>query len=573
MGRIFVDNSFCISHSFHYLCKSVKNDVGKYGPLCVSVLLGVLAFLFWWLCCPQALSYHEQYQLFQMTGGYFLDAIRMPGGLADYVSEFLVQFYYVGWMGALVLALLYVALQRLTWRLMRRRRKEMPSSCVLLSLLPPILLLALMGDESVLLSYTVALLLSLLMAVIADGCWSDHWMSWPDVLVVPLCYWLIGPVAWTYVALRMVQGGRRSLWLPLPMLLAQYVASRYLVQSPLKMIWLGLNYERTPMQYHVLMLLIPIVVVTLVALAGCFGRMARLSRKLQNSVAVLNLLVICGACWWAVNTYDSEKYELIRQDYLVRHERWSELIKRADNYQVKDAFSSNCVNLALAKERRLADGMFDYYQSGEDALIMPMVRNLTSNIPTAEAFWHLGMVNSAFRYMFDLQESILNARKSGRFTKRIVECLIVNGQYQTAAKHLALLKNTIFYRKWALETEKLLYHDNQVDAHPLYGRLRQFRFKNDFLYNYAEIDKMLGQLFVNNPQNVMALDYFMGEMLLKGNVQGFLQYMSWVQQHGGYQFMPNGYQDAVRYIQSHGLEKNSAYGRYVRRMMNADEEG
>lgn len=538
----------------------------KYG---VSVLLGVLIFLFWWLIYPHALSYQEQYQLFLLTGDYFLERISVAGGLADYVSEFFVQFYYVSWVGALLLALVYVALQCVTWSLMRQQWRTVPSTWLLLSVVPPVLLLWLMSDESVLLSYPVALLLVLLMALVAGRCWKGSRWSWPDVLVVPLLDWCAGPVAWTYVALRLVQSGKKALWLPLLLLLTQYVTSLFLLQWPLKMIGLGINYYRIPMHYHWIMAVLPMVVVLLVAVS-CWMRRSRFNSLKSWHTIVMAVSLLLVLAYMAITSFDREKYELIRQDYLVRQERWKELIDRAEVYQVKNAFSCNCVNLALAMERRLADGMFDYYQSGEDALIMPMIRDLTSNIPTAEVFWRLGMINSARRYMSDLQESILNARKSGRFTKRIVECLIVNGQYQLAAKHLALLKNTLFYRSWAQEAEQLLYRDGQVDQHPVYGKLRQIRFKNDFLYSYDEIDKMLGLLFVDNPKNTMALDYFMGEMLLKGNAQGFMQYMSWVQQYGGYQYMPRGYQDAVKCIQSQGRDESSAYGKYVRKMMGGN---
>ena len=83
---------------------------------------------------------------------------------------------------------------------------------------------------------------------------------------------------------------------------------------------------------------------------------------------------------------------------------------------------------------------------------------------------------------------------------------------------------------------------------------------------------MLGLLFMNNPENKMALDYFMGQMLLKGNIQGFQQYMGWVQQYGGYRQMPLGYQDAMRCIQSRGNALGSAYGAYVKRMVERRSE-
>ena len=85
----------------------------------LSMLVGIAVFLFWYVAYPHAMSYQEQYQLFLWTGDYFLERVSLPGGLADWLGEFFVQFYYLDWLGALLLALLFVALQRLTARLIR----------------------------------------------------------------------------------------------------------------------------------------------------------------------------------------------------------------------------------------------------------------------------------------------------------------------------------------------------------------------------------------------------------------------------------------------------------------------
>ena len=506
--------------------------------------------------------------MFLLTNDYFIQRMTVTGGLADYLSEFLVQFYYLKWAGALVLAAIYLLLQWLTWQLMRLQNCNLPSYCYPLSFIPSVLLLWLMGDESVLLSYPVALLM-VMAAALASQYWDRCRLSWPDLVVTPLLYVVAGPLAWVYVVLRVLRAPRRCWWILVLMGVVHGASVYVLLQWPLKSIFLGLNYYRIPLHYHVLQAILPLAVVAIYALVpylpdGSRCTMKSASASIWGGVASAAVFILA---FFAIHTgYDKEKYELLRQDYLVREERWDEVISRADHDQVKNAFSCNCVNLALAKQRRLADSMFDFYQSGEDALLMPMMRDLTSNIPTAEAFWHLGMINSAYRYMHDLQESILNARKSGRFTKRMVECLMVNGQHALAAKHLALLQRTLFYRGWANEMCQLLYQDTKVDMHPLYGKKRKLRYREDFLYSYDEIEKMLGLLFVDNPKNTMALDYFMGELLLKGKAQEFMQYMSWVQQYGGYQYMPRGYQDAVKCIQSQGADKASPYGQYVRKM-------
>ena len=487
----------------------MKTRIGKYYDWGLSMLVGIGIFLFWYMAFPHAMSYQEQYQLFLWTGDYFMERVSLPGGFADWLGEFIVQFYYVEWLGALLLALLFVALQRLTARLL-------PKSWWLLSLIPVVMLLWLMGDINVLLSLPVAIVLALALACVR----LSKPLSWMDAVVLPVAYWLIGPMVWLYVVVRVIHLGWKHLWTAGWLLGVQLMVYAWLLpQWPLEQAMTGLNYYRIPLHYP----------------------------------------------QWS--GYDQEMYELIRMDYLVRNERWDEIVKRAGEYQVRTPFWSNCVNLALSQKRQLADRMFDFYQSGEDALIMPRVRDLTSMLPSAEAFWRLGMVNSSQRYMFDTQESVLNGRKSGRCTKRIAECMIVNGHYQTAAKQIDLLKKSLFYRSWAEEAEAQMKDETKINTHPVYGRLRQLRYRENFLYSYEEMDKMLGLLFMNNNQNMMALDYFLAQLLLKGDMRGFQQYLGLAQQYGGYRQMPLGYQDVMRCIQAQGNLPGSPFASYANRMI------
>lgn len=497
----------------------MKQQLARYGQIVLSVLFGIVLFLFWAVLYPHALSYQEQYQLFLWTSDYFYERVCVPGGLADWLGEFIVQFYYIPWIGALLLAIVFVAIQRLTLRLLplqTTRHTTLTSYLIpLASYLLPLLLWWLMGDVNVLLSLPMAVLLALAMANVAGRVDRVG-----DIVIVPMAYWLIGPAVWIYVFVRVMQIGWWQVWSAGWLVVVQLVVYIWLMpQWPLQQILVTSTYYRTPMQYP--------------QLTG----------------------------------YDEEMYELIRLDYLVRNERWEDIIQRAEKREVRTAFWSNCVNLALSQMRLLAERQFDFYQSGDDALIMPRLRDQTSNLPSAEAFFRLGMINSAQRYMFDIQESILNGRMSGRCTKRIVECMLINGHYQTAAKYIALLKKSLFYRSWAEEAEQYLVNESKIDHHPVWGRLRRFRFKTDFLYSHPEKYKILGLLFMENHDNKMALDYFLAELLLRGDVPGFAQYLPLAEQYGGYSKMPAGYEDAIRTIQSHGNASGTKYGPYVQRML------
>lgn len=521
----------------------MNKAITKYGTIALSVLISIGVFLFWDVFYPHAMSYQEQYQLFLWTGDYFFDKVSVPGGFAGWVGEFIVQFYYVEWIGALLLSLLFLALG---WTA---------------GWIPAALVLWLMGDPSVKLGYVVALLL-------AAGFYKLNKLKWPyggwlDIVIIPILYWLTGPLAWVYVLLRTADYGLKGWSFPLYLLSLQlFVYHSLLTQWTLEMTLMPALYYRTPMMMPALMWIIPLV--TMLTILG-LKRWRTAKWALPVQIAVVIVLGYLGIS----KGFDIDVYELIRQDYLVRNERWDDIVKRAQEYQVKTPFSSVCVNLALSQKRQLADRMFDFYQSGEDALIMPRIRDLTSMLPSAETFWRLGMVNSALRYYFDTQESILDGSMSGRCTKRIVECMVVNGHYKTAKKHLDLLKKSLYYSDWAEKTEAMLGDEAAINAHPVYGKLRQLRYKNDFLYSHLELFKMFGLLFMNNTNNTMALDYFLGQMLLEGQMQGFLQNLPMAEKYSGYREMPMGYQDAVMCIRKQGAVENSPYANYVHRMMEA----
>jgi len=210
----------------------------------LSVLTGIGIFLFWYAAYPHALSYHEQYQLFLWTWDYFWQRLSLPGGLADWLGEFIVQFYYVEWLGALLLALLFVLLQRLACRILTSHLS--PFTSHLLSLLPVALLWWMMGDVNLLLSLPVAVVLALALCLIR----MPKRVSLADAVIVPVAYWLIGPAVWIYVIVRVLQWGWRHLWTAGWLVAVQITAYAWLLpQWQLERVMTGLTYYRIPLHY------------------------------------------------------------------------------------------------------------------------------------------------------------------------------------------------------------------------------------------------------------------------------------------------------------------------------------
>ena len=537
----------------------MKNLMIKTWKPLLSLLFGVAVVIFWAVPFVGGLCFQEQYQMFLFDTGYFLERIVLPGGLADYISEFLVQFYYMPVLGGAIIALLLMGIQAAVWGLMKQygARHDFPG--YLLSFLPSIALWCAMGDQNVLLSFVVALFGALVIGWIHNRFHNRLVKVVFELVSTALVYWFLGPVVFLYAALmigdtlknakqkgNVFSGIGYSAGI-LILTIAWILLTTQTLQYPLYRIFAGLNYYRYPGTISPLPFVVMVwaVVIPFLGMIPCRQKSLQ---KLQQSkvVIVLSYVLVIVASWFGIKaSFDEMTYELIDYDFLVRTEQWDKIIEKAEKKPATTPLSVSCVNLALSQKGMLADRLFEFYQNGGEGLFPTFTRDMISPVSTAEIFFRLGMVNDAERYMFEAQEAIPNYRKSARLTRRIIECEIINGNYKVAAKLLRRLQKTLFYSNWANQTMALLGNEKAINRHPIYGKLRKYREKKqDFLFSDREMDQMLGLLFLNDNHNRMAYEYLMCYELLQRNMEKFVQYYP-LGRFVGYDHIPRSFQEIL----------------------------
>ncbi len=503
----------------------MKKLLSKGWPWIVTLLFGVAVLLFWWLRYPFALAYQEQFQLFLFDDDYLWERLSEPGGTARYIAEMLVQFYNSVAMGAVVLSLVFMLLQRLTWRVMCQRQ-QLAVEWYALSFLPAIILWYAMGDESVLLTYAVALVLALASMLLRP---KHPYLRWTMVLIgIPIVYWLIGPMV-VLVALW---------WMPLSVIYAAacILLGAYVLPFPWLRLVLGISYYRMPVTLPYVLMLIPLVVLLL-----AYG--SRYLPQPKRWTPYVLVTALAGLLFVPPLGFDAKKYELIEYDYLVRIRNWNAIIAKAERQLPDLPMSVSATNLALAMTNQLGERAFDFYQRTSEGLLPKFERNFATTQLTGEIYFHLGLVSTAQHYAFEAMEAIPNYNKSGRVIKRLAETNLINGQYKVAEKYLNMLEKTIFYRRWAQRTRTLLGDEKAIAAHPLYGTLRNYRLQDDFLFSDQELDKMCGQLFMHNNENQVAAQYLLMMPLLDRDLPRFMQYAQYVQSKVGYN--PRAVQEAI----------------------------
>ena len=512
--------------------------IKSWKPL-LSLFFGVAVVVFWSVPYMSGLCFQEQYQMFLFDVNYFLERIVLPGGLADYISEFLVQFYYMPVLGGAIIALLLMSIQTTSWGLMKQYGMKSVFPGYLLSFVPSIVLWCAMGDQNLLLSFVVALTGALLMGWIHNRFHNRLVKVVFELVSTALVYWFLGPVVFLYAVLMigdtLMKGKQKGHLLSslgysaclLILTVAWILLTTQSLQYPISRIFTGLNYYRYPGTVSPLPLGVMIWTVVVVFFGMIPDRHAWI-KKLQQSkvVMVLSYVLVIVASWFGIKaSFDEMTYDLIDYDFLVRTEQWDKIIEKAEKKPATTPLSVSCVNLALSQKGQLADRLFEFYQNGGEGLFPTFTRDMISPVSTAEIFFRLGMVNDAERYMFEAQEAIPNYRKSARLTRRIVECEIINGNYKVAAKLLRRLQKTLFYSNWANQMMALLGNEKAINRHPVYGKLRKYREKKqDFLFSDREMDQMLGLLFLNDNHNKMAYEYLVCYELLQRDMEKFMQY-------------------------------------------------
>lgn len=531
----------------------MKESYRKYLSVLPTLLFGLAVFLFWLYPYRGALNFQEQYQLFLFDAGYLSSHLMLPGGVAAYIARFLTQFYFIPWIGALIIALTLVSVQLLHAALFSLLRVS--REWYALTFLPSMLLWVYMGDENVMLAFplSLAMTLTLMVGYLRSQKFAEaHGMPYLSTLHLIFSslvgFWAVGPNVLVYagfVALFQFLPARRPhavatslavLVGTLVLLLAAYCVLHY----PLYRIFGGLYYYRYPAFIPVFQIVIMVISGLLVPVVGGLPHL----RWRFLSIVLYLAVIAVGLAGLHLN-YDAEKYRLIDSDYLVRTQQWDKIIDAAVQHQPTTPMGVAAVNLALSQKGQLCDRLFDFYQNGAEGLFPAFQRDMITPLLTAEVFFRLGMVNDAQRYVFEAQEAIPDFQKSGRCMQRLAQTNMANGQYAVARKYLHLLERSLFYRAWAEKTEALLGHEAEINRHPTYSLLRQMRQKKtDYLFSDQEMDQMLGLLFVGNYRNKMAYEYMMAYELLQRDLDRFRQYYP-LGRYVAYDHIPKAFQEIL----------------------------
>ena len=410
--------------------QSEMKDLGTISKIALTTLFGLAVFCFWMFVRPALVVEREALQLFLWNSDYLMSRLVIPGGLARYVAEFMVQYFMFEAWGACMIAVMLFLVQWLTWVLLRRclpAVKEYLSFAV--SFLPSVALWYLLCDMDTSMTLPVALVLTLLLLLLLPPKRNSSLLG--SFALVPIGYWIAGPIA----------------------LLVAVYHLRWL-RPPLKKI-------RVLAESMVMALLLGVcILVSSYFVPYSLSNMAK------------------GIDYFSIQCGKIGTLEMIEYDYLQRNLAWGKVLEKANKEEPKAKACQHIVSLAKYYQKQISP------EELKSSLYQPYkaLTSATSAMMMSDLFFHMGFVNFSQRAIFEAMESASNYNKSGRALCRLTETAMVTGQYEVALKYISLLEETLFYKRWAKYMRQLVDHPESIKDHPKYGPLQKI---------YSETEDML----------------------------------------------------------------------------------
>ena len=520
---------------------------------------GVTGILFAYLQAKYSYQFCfiEQNYMFQFSWDYVREQIALPGGLAKFISGFLIQYFMYPFAGAGVMTIILVLMSLLTWFVLKRIRPEFNG--LILSLLPAICLIIMIPDFNYMPEGTVAYLL-MLAATLTSFCIKRDYIRFGFNLGAVAClFWFCGAVAVLYAVvvvlfefLTKTAVRYYSLFFIAEALILGWLSHHMSLIGEYRLAFLPDAYYHAPIKpdYHIYLSWIVLPALFIFALTG------KLRRKFFIAVQIV---FVAGFSWWGLRAYQSEKWQIMETlDYFARTEQWDKLIQECDG-PMKNYLHIGYLNMALAEKGELADKVFFYDQHGAEGLLFTWSKVFIVSTLLSDVYFTAGNIALSQEMAF---EAFVSATGDGspRMLKRLVQTNLIYGEYAVAGKYISLLEKTAFYSDWAKQHRTFLYDDKAVMADSLLGLKRKGLVDRNFLSKTEGLRQDFTSIAEMNPRNKTSIEYIGCYYLLSKDLKSFRELLDSYYGTDVLPVLPLSFQEAVLLMTEENPDEWTRFG-------------
>lgn len=501
--------------------KRRKISIVKY---ILSGVLFLLFFLYFAVFNKYHILYLEQNQLFLWSLDFNKELLSLPGGLTLYAGSFFTQFFIYSWIGAFIYTLNAFAIFVLSSYIYKKHN----FNNIVLSFFPVWLIAILQSSELFTFGQAIGFLLFLSFFALYikvkknTNRYIFFFTGWPVLYIIAGGFSM--PVVALCILHELLFRKEKSRYLTSGLyfaagLLIPYIFSKLIFYiQPDKIFIYPIVSELSSYYLYALIIIFvwtPLVLIMIYFLNRRISvRNNILSWSLINVLAGTLIIIFMGFTVYKY-AYNKKAEMMLGIDHHVQKAEWGKVLKLSDKYPGFNTLVIYYTNIALYKNGRLFDEMFNYPQIGSRGLRLQWVRNLNLFFG-GELFYNLSYNNESIHWAF---EALVAKGLNPRSLKRLIVGCIVNENYDIADKYINILSKSLFYREWAqkhklyLSDPALAKNDSEI------SRSIELRVDSNF---FSEVRGMnLQDLLANHPENKMAYEYLIASMLLDKNLDGF----------------------------------------------------
>lgn len=525
------------------------------------LLISIIAWGFVAFVINPELHYFIQQSAFLTESSFFHQFSSYPGGIADYVSEFVAQFFYFKWFGSLLIVFIASLLGIIAIDLVQKIAGKVKLSFSVFAL---ILLLSVLIQcnyyypfyASIRLLFTFGFVWFFTWLILKFPAWRFAFLF----LMAVLLFYLAGGAALFVFAISAVlihiRFSKSKADFLILLLFAGFsavmplIAYKYLFLVNFQLLY-SVTHSKTPLiisyvpdiYLYALYSGLPVFLLTTLIFnffrnrkANSGNQTSEKYKNVTNTISEKKRTVVSPALWLTgqfilfvllgvtgvYSAFDRDKKNLLNVLFSAANRDWDQVLKTAKNIPDYDLFTNVEFNRALANTGNLADSLFQFPQfAGSSGLFVDGA--VTSDVPLlcSDQYYDLGFMHESQHWTFEAQTIFPN---SPRLMKRLVQINLVNGKYQLAGKFLNRLNKNMLYRNWVAKYQKYIDDTSLVAKDPEFSGKRNCEPRESFTASVHDLKLMY--LLDANPANKMAFDYLQSSTLLKGDLGLFFSQMN-----------------------------------------------
>ncbi len=503
------------------MCLTIKRFLESF----VFPLLWVALFVLFQVSAKYHFFYMEQFQLFQFSSNYLKEYLFEVGGLVFYISNFLMQFYALNFLGATISSSLLTFIAYLSCKILDTSGKREYSYLGILPVIP-FLVLHLLNYYN--LAGTISFLLMLLAVLLTVKSKHENLVH-IMILLSLILFWITGPFVYQYLLfmalLYAIKLEKRHFFdlcfVSMIMVFLGFVVFRLGMVADLSNIFMLDSFYQPRMEPPFFIYLPFIFFVGSVLFVWLI---TILSLQLKPIISYsITLLIVCltGFVFLKNELPEQLKNNFLKElDYYSRTGQWDKILSKGEG-KMDNHLYMNYINLALLKKGELTEEMFMYDQRNINSLMVTwdktqLVSNLLSDIAFATGQIAFAQ-NMSFEALVNYESGV-----SGRCLQRLVETNLISGAYPVASKYLDILDKTLFYRKWAAEYRTILNTDinNEIKI------MVDPRSSIDNLLGFDPLLQELINCIYSNPNNHSLIEFTKAYLMLSkdmSNIKRFVE--------------------------------------------------